>query len=78
MSATHMSSMDPAFTKMCCVHVPAMIPKNVDDLEVDVRIQCAGLLGIGLLFAQTNQRMMTEILMGEVMQPSILRDTKER
>eukprot|EP00930_Biecheleria_cincta_P046160 TRINITY_DN31841_c0_g1_i1.p1 TRINITY_DN31841_c0_g1~~TRINITY_DN31841_c0_g1_i1.p1 ORF type:complete len:1337 (-),score=254.77 TRINITY_DN31841_c0_g1_i1:28-4038(-) len=66
MAASHISSMDAGLTRMCCVHIPSMLPATFSDMEVASPVQCSAVLSLGLLFAGSGHRMMTELLVAEI------------
>jgi hypothetical protein len=66
MAASHVGSMDAGLTRMCCVHIPSMLPATYSDMEVASPVQCAAVLSLGLLFARSAHRMMTELLVAEI------------
>ena len=66
MAVAHIGKMETNITRMCCVHIPALLPSTYADMEVSSTVQCAAVLGLGLLYAQTSHRMMTEILVAEI------------
>ncbi|KAA8908811.1 hypothetical protein TRICI_004739 [Trichomonascus ciferrii] len=66
MSASHLGSMNTKLTKVLSVHVAALLPVGSNDLYVSMLVQTAGLIGIGLLYFNTQHRRMTEILLAEI------------
>eukprot|EP00931_Biecheleriopsis_adriatica_P048438 TRINITY_DN27985_c0_g1_i1.p1 TRINITY_DN27985_c0_g1~~TRINITY_DN27985_c0_g1_i1.p1 ORF type:complete len:2002 (+),score=397.11 TRINITY_DN27985_c0_g1_i1:758-6007(+) len=66
MAASHIASMDAGLTRMCCVHIPSMLPATFSDMEVASPVQCSAVLSLGLLFAGSGHRMMTELLVAEI------------
>jgi len=66
MAASHVGSMDAGLTRMCCVHIPSMLPATYSDMEVASPVQCAAVLSLGVLFARSAHRMMTELLVAEI------------
>lgn len=49
-------SMDAALSKVLHLHLPARHPTGYPDLEIAPTVQCASLMGLGMLFEGTNQR----------------------
>ena len=49
-------SMDAALSKMLHLHLPARHPTGYPDLEIAPTVQCASLMGLGMLFEGSNQR----------------------
>eukprot|EP00929_Paragymnodinium_shiwhaense_P083242 TRINITY_DN44284_c0_g1_i2.p1 TRINITY_DN44284_c0_g1~~TRINITY_DN44284_c0_g1_i2.p1 ORF type:complete len:1758 (-),score=323.25 TRINITY_DN44284_c0_g1_i2:1654-6927(-) len=66
MAASHKGTMNTNLIRMCCVHIPSMLPSAYSDLEVASPVQCAAVVGLGLLFAKSGHRMMTELLVAEM------------
>lgn len=61
MSVSYLGTMNSMVTRLLSVHIPALLPKGSSELNLSPLTQTAGLLGIGLLFCQTEHRMMNEI-----------------
>ena len=66
MSASKKASMDATLTKMLFLHLPSQHPMGYPDLEIAPVVQCAGLLGVGMLFQGTAQRSIAEMLLAEI------------
>ncbi|CAE8634644.1 unnamed protein product [Polarella glacialis] len=66
MASSHIASMDAGLTRMCCVHIPSMLPATYSDMEINSPVQSSAVMGIGLLFAGSAHRMMTELLVAEI------------
>lgn len=66
LAASHVSSMDAGLTRTCCVHIPSMLPATFSDVEVSSSVQCSAVLSLGLLYAGSGHRMMTELLVAEI------------
>lgn len=82
LAASNISSMDAGLTRTCCVHIPSMLPATFSDVEarrnlrqrgprllaqVSSPVQCGAVLSLGLLYAQSGHRMMTELLVAEML-----------
>lgn len=65
-SASARGSMDMNLTKVLSVHVVALLPQGATDLNVSLSVQTAGLVGIGLLYLETQHRRMSEILLSQI------------
>jgi anaphase-promoting complex subunit 1 len=65
-SASYMGTMDSLITRMLSVHITAMLPPGAAELNVSSTTQTAGLLGIGLLYCNTEHRRMSELMLHEV------------
>ncbi|KAI5967120.1 APC1 [Candida theae] len=66
MAASLRGTMDNKLTKVLSVHAVALLPQGANDLNVPVTVQTAGLIGIGLLYLQTQHRRMSEILLSQI------------
>ena len=77
MSASNMRSMDIKLTKVLSVHAVALLPQGANDLNVPVIVQTAGLLGIGLLYLESQHRRMSEILLSQITSTVSQNDTEQ-
>ncbi|KAF2155165.1 hypothetical protein K461DRAFT_285236 [Myriangium duriaei CBS 260.36] len=66
LSASHMGTMDSLITRMLSVHITRMLPPGAAELNVSPLTQTAGLLGIGLLYYNTQHRRMSEMMLSEL------------
>ena len=66
LSASYIGTMDALVTKMLSVHITKMLPPGAADVNVSPQTQTAGLLGIGLLYYNTQHRRMSEIMLSEI------------
>ncbi|KAK3715541.1 Anaphase-promoting complex subunit 1 [Vermiconidia calcicola] len=66
LSASYMGTMDSLITRMLSVHITMMLPPGAAELNVSPITQTAGLMGIGLLYYNTQHRRMSEIMLSEV------------
>lgn len=66
MSASLKRTMDVKLTRVLSVHVVALLPHGASDLIVSTSVQTAGLIGIGLLYLETQHRRMTEVLLSQI------------
>ncbi|CAH6723610.1 anaphase-promoting complex subunit 1 [[Candida] jaroonii] len=66
MAASNLGTMDVKLTKVLSVHAVALLPQGANDLNVPIIVQAAGLLGIGLLYLETQHRRMSEILLAQI------------
>lgn len=65
-SASYMGTMDSLITRMLSVHITSMLPPGAAELNVAPTTQTAGLMGIGLLYYNTQHRRMSEIMLHEI------------
>lgn len=66
LSACELGSGNAKLTKVLSVHVPALLPAGSNDLKVHSDIQTAAILGIGLVYLETQHRRMTEVLWSQL------------
>lgn len=66
MAASIKGSMDNKLTKVLSVHAVALLPQGANDLNVPIMVQTAGLIGIGLLYLESQHRRMSEILLSQI------------
>ncbi|KAF2723411.1 hypothetical protein K431DRAFT_282872 [Polychaeton citri CBS 116435] len=66
LSASYMGTMDSLITRMLSVHITKMLPPGAAELNVSPLTQTAGLMGIGLLYFNTQHRRMSEMMLAEV------------
>nr|POE96945.1 negative regulator of mitosis [Quercus suber] len=66
LSASYMGTMDSLITRMLSVHITRMLPVGAAELNVSPVTQTAGLMGVGLLYYNTQHRRMSEIMVSEI------------
>ncbi|TKA27962.1 hypothetical protein B0A50_04028 [Salinomyces thailandicus] len=66
LSASYLGTMDGLITRMLSVHITRMLPAGAAELNVSPTTQTAGLMGVGLLYYNTQHRRMSEIMLSEV------------
>src|SRR5205823_6394591 len=66
LAASHLGTMDALVNRMLCVHVVRMLPAGSAELNLPPLTQTAGLLGLGLLYCNTQNRRMTEAMISEI------------
>ncbi|KAF1970442.1 hypothetical protein BU23DRAFT_212985 [Bimuria novae-zelandiae CBS 107.79] len=66
LSASYMGTMDTTVTRLLSVHVTRMLPPGAADLNVSPYTQTTGLMGIGLLYYNTQHRRMSEVMLSEI------------
>lgn len=76
MSASLRGTQNVKLTKVLSVHIVALLPQGASDLIVSSSVQTAGLIGIGLLYLETQHRRMSEILLSQI-NGTILIDEKQ-
>jgi anaphase-promoting complex subunit 1 len=65
-SAANIGKMDTTISKMLFLHIPARHPAHYPELELSSLIQAAALVGVGLLYLESSHRIMTEVLLEEI------------
>ncbi|KAK7522618.1 negative regulator of mitosis [Phyllosticta citriasiana] len=66
LSVSYMGTMDTLVTRLLSVHVTRMLPPGAADLNLPPLAQTSGLMGIGLLYLNTQHRRMSEIMLSEI------------
>lgn len=66
LSASYMGTMDTLITRMLSVHITRMLPPGAAELNVSPLTQTAGMMGIGLLYYNTQHRRMSEVMLSEI------------
>jgi anaphase-promoting complex subunit 1 len=66
MAASYLGTMDSLITRLLSVHVTRMLPPGAAELNLSPLTQTTGILGIGLLYCNTQHRRMSEIMLSEI------------
>ncbi|KAL1841144.1 hypothetical protein VTJ49DRAFT_7369 [Mycothermus thermophilus] len=66
LAASHIGTMDALMTRLLSVHVTRMLPRGAADLNLSTATQTSGLMGIGLVFCNSQHRRMSEIMLSEI------------
>ncbi|KAK0650750.1 Negative regulator of mitosis [Lasiodiplodia hormozganensis] len=66
LSVSYMGTMDTLVTRLLSVHVTRMLPPGAADLNLPPLAQTTGLMGIGLLYLNSQHRRMSEIMLSEI------------
>ncbi|TID14184.1 negative regulator of mitosis [Venturia nashicola] len=66
LAASNLGSMDTLVTRLLSVHVTRLLPPGAAELNITSQMQTAGLIGIGLLYYNTQHRRMSEIMLSEI------------
>ena len=66
LSASHLGTMDTLVTRLLSVHVTRMLPPGAAELNLSPLTQTSGIMGIGLLYCNTQHRRMSEIMLSEM------------
>lgn len=66
LSASYLGTMDTLITRLLSVHVTRMLPPGAAELNLSPLTQTSGIMGIGLLYCNTQHRRMSEIMLSEI------------
>lgn len=66
LAASHLGSTDSLITRLLSVHVTRMLPPGAAELNLSPLTQTSGIMGIGLLYCNTQHRRMSEIMISEM------------
>lgn len=66
LSVSYLGTMDTTVTKLLSVHVTRLLPPGSAELNLSPLTQTAGIMGIGLLYAKTQHRRMSEVMLSEI------------
>lgn len=66
MAASNLGTMDTKITRVLSVHIVALLPPGSSDLNISTLVQTAGIVAMGLLYAGSQHRRMTETFLGEI------------
>lgn len=66
LAASYIGTMDSLITRLLSVHVTRMLPLGAAELNLSPLVQTTGIMGIGLLYCNTQHRRMSEIMVSEI------------
>ncbi|TGO38049.1 hypothetical protein BHYA_0083g00280 [Botrytis hyacinthi] len=66
LAASYIGTMDSLITRLLSVHVTRMLPPGAAELNLSPLTQTTGIMGIGLLYCNTQHRRMSEIMVSEM------------
>ncbi len=66
LSASYLGTMDTLITRLLSVHVTRMLPSGAAELNISPLTQTSGLMGIGILYCNSQHRRMSEIMLSEM------------
>ena len=66
LSASYFGTMDTLITRLLSVHITRMLPVGAAELNLSPLTQTTGLMGIGLLYANSQHRRMSEVMLAEL------------
>lgn len=77
LAASYIGTMDALMTRLLSVHVTRMLPRGAADLNLSTATQTTGVMGIGLVYCNSQHRRMSEIMLSEIEQVDIPGDDEE-
>ena len=57
--------MDESDTRMMCLHIPALLPQNLL-VDINLPVQSAAVVSAGLLYENTSNRLISEMLLAQI------------
>ena len=66
LSASNLGTQDSLVTRLISVHVTRLLPPGAAQLNISPLTQTAGIMGVGLLYHNTQHRRMTEVMISEL------------
>lgn len=66
LSASYIGTTDTLITRLLSVHVTRMLPPGAAELNISPLTQTSGIMGIGILYCNSQHRRMSEIMLSEM------------
>jgi anaphase-promoting complex subunit 1 len=66
LGVSYLGSKDSKIIKLLSVHIAAMLPPGAADLKINIWIQTAGIMALGLLYYDSRHRRTSEVLLSEL------------
>ncbi|OJD15168.1 hypothetical protein AJ78_04563 [Emergomyces pasteurianus Ep9510] len=66
LSVSYIGTMDTLITRLLSVHVTRMLPPGAAELNLSPLTQTTGIMGIGLLYCNSQHRRMSEVMLSEM------------
>lgn len=66
LSASFLGTMDTLITRLLSVHVTRLLPPGAAELNLSPLTQTTGIIGIGLLYYNSQHRRMSEVMLSEI------------
>jgi anaphase-promoting complex subunit 1 len=66
LAACNLGTADVSTSKLLRLHVPAVLPVALSDIDVSPLVQAASLAGLGLVYAGTSNRMFVEFMLAQL------------
>ncbi|EGX96345.1 20S cyclosome subunit (APC1/BimE), putative [Cordyceps militaris CM01] len=66
LAASYIGTMDSLITRLLSVHATRMLPRGAAELNLSPLTQTTGIMGIGLVYCNSQHRRMSEIMLSEI------------
>ena len=66
MSSSMKGSMDSKLVKVISVHLVAFLPSGSSDLNIDLKLQTAGIIGMGMLYLNSRHKRMSDSIFAQL------------
>ncbi|OAR02174.1 hypothetical protein LLEC1_06550 [Akanthomyces lecanii] len=66
LAASYIGTMDSLVTRLLSVHATRMLPRGAAELNLSPLTQTTGIMGIGLVYCNSQHRRMSEIMLSEI------------
>lgn len=66
LAVSYLGTMDSLITRLLSVHVTRMLPPGAAELNLSPLTQTTGIMGIGILYCNTQHRRMSEVMLSEI------------
>ncbi|OAA73562.1 hypothetical protein ISF_00463 [Cordyceps fumosorosea ARSEF 2679] len=66
LAASYLGTMDSLITRLLSVHATRMLPRGAAELNLSPLTQTTGIMGIGLVYCNSQHRRMSEIMLSEI------------
>ena len=66
LGASYLGTMDTNITRLLSVHVTCLLPPEAAELNLSPLTQTAGVMGIGLVYCNSQHRRMSEVMLSEI------------
>lgn len=66
LATSYLSTMDTSITRLLSVHVTRLLPPGAAELNLSPLTQTTGIMGIGLLYYNSQHRRMSEVMLSEI------------
>lgn len=66
LAASYLGTMDSLITRLLSVHVSRLLPRGAVELNISKHTQTTGIMGIGLVYCNSQHRRMSEVIMSEI------------